>query len=308
MRRLAPLLLVVAACSTAGSTTTSTTTGPVPSTEQPTTTRPTATTTPATAPTTTTSEPPEKQLYPHWKGSFDIGDGLQVEVYAPDVRSNHPIAVTVHGGAWYGGRPATMAPLAEWLAANGFVVFNAGYHTILQGGTFPSMVEDVACAVVYARDHALDYSTDDRRLALIGHSAGAHLSALVAFAPDTFGTRCPDPKVDVFVGLSGSYDTDSYPGFLDPFFGGSQSEVPDAWAAGNPFNLVSGIAPDLRVLLVHGEEDQLVPVAMSEDLAAAVEPYAAETRFKLVPGATHSDLVNPAFVGDLITQFVPAGQ
>jgi len=253
-------------------------------------------------------DPPEKALYDHWKGSFAFGDGLRIDVYAPDERSNHPIAVTIHGGAWYAGSLESMGGLADGLADRGFVVFNAGYHTILRGGTFPSMVSDVACAVVYARRHALDYSTDDTTLALIGHSAGAHLSALVAFAPETFGSTCPDPRVDVFVGLAGSYDTDAYAGFLDPFYGVSQADDPARWAEGNPKNLVAGIDPGLDVLLIHGDADELVPSSMSEELAVAVEPYAAVTRFRLIHGAGHGEVTDPALVGDLIAEFVTAPQ
>ncbi len=304
-RLLAASLLLIAACSSSSNDgTTQAGTG-----DQPTTTETSAApTTTAAVPTTETTlaEPVEQIIYDYWKGSFTYRDGLRIDVHAPKDRSNHPIAVLVHGGGWYGGRLDSMGYLADGLAARGFVVFNASYRTITQGGAFPAMVEDVACAVAYARAHALDYSTSASHFTLVGHSAGAHLSALVAFSPATFGGECPgaDLPVDAWVGLAGSYDTDAYAFLLQSFYGTSLSEDPTPWNEGNPYTYIDQISPDLDVLLIHGTADELVPVGMTENLYLAVDQAGGSAILKIVAEAGHGEVTSPRVVGDLIAAFV----
>lgn len=319
-RRMIPLLIVAACSSPSAAIPDATSTSTPPSTSTPTSTATTSaptTTTPDTAtsatsePSTTTTtldQPVEEILYDHWKGSFQYADGLRIDVHAPDSRSNHPIAVTVHGGGWYAGRLDSMGQLADGLAARGFVVFNATYRTIARGGSFPGTVEDVACAVAYARDHALDYSTTAAHFTLIGHSAGAHLSSLVAFAPDTFGCEEADMSVDAWVGLAGSYNTDLYAFLLQPFFGTALAEDPAPWEAGNPYTYLDGISPDLELLFVHGDADEFVPLSMTEDLYLAADQAGANARLRVVRGAGHGEVNSPRVVGDLIADLVAGDQ
>jgi acetyl esterase/lipase len=310
-RLLVVSLLFIAACASpsAGQTV------PSSSTEQTTTTgvSTTATTTAISAPDptgattdTTLAQPVEEIIYENWKGSFSYRDGIRIDVHAPTDRSSYPIAVLVHGGGWFGGRLDSMGYLADGLAARGFVVFNASYRTIAQGGAFPSMVEDVACAVAYARDHALDYSTSANHFTLIGHSAGAHLSALVALSPTTFGGECRGAElpVDAWVGLAGSYDTDAYAFLLQPFFGTSLSQDPTPWNAGNPYTYIDQVSPDLQLLLIHGTADELVPVGMTENLFLALDQVGASATLKIVADAGHGEVTSPRLVGDLISAFV----
>lgn len=305
-RLLVAFLLLIAACSSPSADDTA----QAGSTDQPTTTETptTLTTSDLAVPTTETTlaQPVEQIIYEHWKGSFVYREGLRIDVHAPVDRSNHPIAVLVHGGGWYGGRLDSMGYLADGLAARGFVVFNASYRTVTQGGAFPAMVEDVACAVAYARAHALDYSTSAAHFTLIGHSAGAHLSALVAFSPATFGGECPgaDLPVDAWVGLAGSYDTDAYAFLLQSFYGTSLSEDPTPWNKGNPYTYIDQIPPDLEILLVHGTADELVPVGMTENLYLAVDQAGASATLKIVSDAGHGEMTSPRVVGDLIAAFV----
>ena len=320
--RLFFLVVVLAACSGSDSTATTITSTAAPTEPRVTTTTSTTPTTssfpdsqaPATTPpppgSATTTEPVEEILYEHWQGSFEYGDGLRIDVHAPEDRSNHPIAITVHGGGWFAGQLDSMGHLADGLAARGFVVFNATYRTIARGGSFPGTVEDVACAVAYARDHALDYSTTASHFTLIGHSAGAHLSSLVAFSPTTFGGECAGAErgVDAWVGLAGSYDTDVYAFLLRPFFGTAFAEDPAPWRAGNPYTYVNEIDPSLELLFIHGDADEIVPIAMSEDLYLAADLAGASASLRIIPGAGHGEVNSPRLVGDMIAELATTDQ
>lgn len=320
--RILFLIVVLAACSGSdgnNSTTISTpaptepeasTTAPATSTTSSVTETPTTTTAPPPPGPTTTSQPVEEILYEHWKGSFQYRDGLQIDVHAPDDRSNHPIAITVHGGGWFAGQLDSMGHLADGLAARGFVVFNATYRTIARGGSFPGTVEDVACAVAYARSHALDYSTTASHFTLIGHSAGAHLSSLVTFSPATFGGACAGAAngVDAWVGLAGSYDTDIYAFLLRPFFGTALAEDPIPWRAGNPYTYVNEVDPSVELLFIHGDADEIVPTSMSENLYLAAELGGASATLRIISGAGHGEVNSPRLVGDMIAELAAPDQ
>ncbi len=234
--------------------------------------------------------------------STAIGD-LPVEVFAPADPGPYPVLVTVHGGAWVAGSPDYMAPLADALAQEGVVVFNITYHTMRDGGRFPGMVEDVACGVAYARAHADDYTTTPDRVFVAGHSAGAHLAALVAFAPEVFS--CPgggDAAPDGLIGLAGPYDTDRI-AVLATLFGATIEEAPETWAAGNPLTYVVS-APDIPILLIHGDADTTAPISFTEQLEDALDAAGADVTFELLPGGTHPDAADPVLVGELIEGFI----
>jgi acetyl esterase/lipase len=163
---------------------------------------------------------------------------------------------------------------------------------------FPIAVDDVACAVRYAAAHP----DGDGTVALIGHSSGAHLAALVALDDGAYGDNCPLQGTvipDRLVGLAGPYDVARLGPLMLPFFGVGPADDPDAWLAGNPMSQV-GKNPGLMVLLLHGEEDALIELGFATDFADALSGAGSEVLVEVVEGARHADMDDPDFVGDLI--------
>ncbi len=276
----------------------------------------TATTTlPTTSTTTSTSitsadpapiEPDPTLLYGNYVRTEPYGDGLELDIHAPEEVGPWPVVVTIHGGGWFVGDRTSMGPLADGLASRKAVVFNATYQTLTLGGTFPGMVDDIACAVQFARNAASEFTTAPDLVTIVGHSAGAHLASLVAYAPGEFGQDCPEgPSIspDAFVGLAGPYDISQLGGLLTPMFGVPPEQDPDLWAAGNPFSWIGG-SPDIPTLLLHGDADGVAPIAFSEELAAALAAVGREVTFDVLSGRGHSDANAPRVVGDRITAFL----
>jgi acetyl esterase/lipase len=247
--------------------------------------------------------PPVSSPIPEPTDEAVASNGLPVDVFAPSDVGAHPVLVTVHGGGWVGGSPENMAPLAEDLAADGVVVFNITYTTMRDGGRFPGMVEDVACGVAYAREHAAEYTTTPDAVHIAGFSAGAHLAALVALAPGEFG--CPHggrAAPDGLIGLAGPYDTNRI-GILATLFGATLEEDPETWARGNPLSHIES-APDIPVLLIHGDEDTTAPISFSEQLHESLDGAGADVTFEVLGGGMHPDAADPLVVGDLILSFL----
>lgn len=241
--------------------------------------------------TTTTS-----QATTTTSGQAETGVGV------PEGEGTFPAVVLVHGGGWIVGSPTSMAPLADYLNLQGYLTVNTSYQLSINSPGFPGAVEDVSCAVARAATHP----SSNGEVTVIGHSAGAHIGAIVALAGDIFDDGCEPPDSGSparFVGLAGPYDTERVGGIVVAFFGVEQEADPDLWASGNPMNLVN-TDTDLEVLLIHGDADGVVPVDFSESFATSLEAGGVATELSILPGVNHSRVTSPQVVGDLIVDWI----
>ncbi len=114
-------------------------------------------------------------------------DPLQQLDYWPGENANAPLVVFVHGGGWKRGDKNMMRgsdKLEHW-QEQGYAVASVDYR-LVPDNTVEQEAQDVADAVAYLRDNARTLGFDAERVALVGHSAGAHLVALVGTDPTYF--------------------------------------------------------------------------------------------------------------------------
>ena len=257
---------------------------------------------PETSTTSATTSPQTTE--PENRISIDLVRGLPIEIFGPEEIGEYPVVVMLHGGGWFGGSAASMEPLAGHLASHDIVVYNSTYRT--SAGGYPESFDDVACDVRFALSTAPEYTTARGRLTVVAHSAGAHIGSVVSLAGDLFGSDCPDAgkvRVDRFVGLAGPYDPTIYASVLSGYFGTRLEEDREPWAAGSPYSYL-GAHPDLRMLLVHGDDDDLVPSSSSKLFAEAALDAGLDVTLETLPGASHMDVRSPSLVGDRIAEFV----
>jgi acetyl esterase/lipase len=114
-----------------------------------------------------------------------LGDReLKMDLFSPrDSDHDLPCVVVVHGGGWLKGGRSKFYPLAEALAARGYVAVAIEYRL---GGEakFPAAVQDCFAAVKYLRTNAKNHRINPEKIAAVGGSAGGHLVGLLATAPD----------------------------------------------------------------------------------------------------------------------------
>src|SRR5262249_4678916 len=140
------------------------------------------------------------------------GTKLLGDLYQPKGLAKAPVLVAVHGGGWQVGTRAAYKYWGPYLARNGIAVFSIEYR-LGPPGIYPGAVYDVKAAIQFVRTKAATFDLDPDRIGLIGDSAGAHLSALVALADDQFAARYAEEanaqvsaRVKVVVGIYGVYD------------------------------------------------------------------------------------------------------
>jgi arylformamidase len=114
-------------------------------------------------------------------------DRLQALDYWAGATPDAPLVIFVHGGGWKRGDKQMMrgsAKLAHWQAA-GYAVASVNYR-LVPNASVEQQAADVAAAVAYLRANAARLGFDRSRIAMVGHSAGAHLVALVGTDPQYF--------------------------------------------------------------------------------------------------------------------------
>jgi acetyl esterase/lipase len=99
-------------------------------------------------------------------------------VYSPGNGEKHPVVVWIHGGGWTKGDKGGLKQKPQAFADRGYVLVSINYR-LLPEVSVRVMMADVAKALRWIRDHATEHRGDPDSIAVMGHSAGAHLAALV---------------------------------------------------------------------------------------------------------------------------------
>jgi acetyl esterase/lipase len=211
----------------------------------------------------------------------------RLDVYVPASAAviPRPVVVFWHGGRWRYGDKADYRFVGAALSESGYLTVVANYRHYPQV-KMPGFMQDAAQAALWAAAHAEEYGGDRDRLYLMGHSAGAHLAALVTLDPGYFAAAGqPAPDIAGVIGLSGPYD---FLPLLEPdvqdMFG-----PPPLYPESQPINFVRADAPPM--LLVHGLKDETVRPKNSINLAAALSALGVPVTLKLYPKLGHADTV-----------------
>jgi acetyl esterase/lipase len=220
--------------------------------------------------------------------SYGAGPQHRLDVYVPKEVSQEPLPPLVvfwHGGRWSFGDKAEYRFVGAALAELGCVAVVANYRHYPEV-KMPGFMDDAARAALWASEHAEEFGADANRLYLMGHSAGAHLAALVTLDPRYFAaTGKPAPRIAGVIGLSGPYD------FL-PLREADVQDMfgpPQNYPESQPINFVRSDAPPM--LLVHGLKDDTVWPKNSRNLAAALSARGVPVTLKLYPKLLHADTV-----------------
>ncbi len=232
----------------------------------------------------------------------------KLDLYIPaDTGKNLPLIIWVHGGAWRGGNKTHYTPMA-YLSA-GYAGASINYR-LSQHAIFPAQIEDVKAAVRWLRANAETYRLDPERFAAWGSSAGGHLVAMLGTAGDVTEFEVGEnlevsSKVQAVVDYFGptdflQMDAHRIPDGLvhdapdspeSKLVGGPIQTHKDRVAKANPITYVSKDDPPF--LIIHGDQDKLVPYHQSVLLKDALEKAGVPVTFYRVEGGGHGWFRDP---------------
>ncbi len=209
----------------------------------------------------------------------------RLDVYLP-ARTSRPPPVVVfwYGGGWTAGSKDEYRFVGVALARAGYLAVLPDYRLYPQV-RFPAFVDDAARALVWVHAHIGAYGGDTARLYVMGHSAGAHQAAMLAFVPATLERVGGDRRwIRGFIGLSGPYALAPNSPVLNAIF--APPYQPADW---QPLRSVDAGAPPS--IIFHGTGDTTVSPSNSVDLDAALRAAGVRSQLYLYPGLGHAATV-----------------
>ena len=247
--------------------------------------------------------------------------GQSLDIYTPNAQiyERSPVVVFIHGGAWIGGSKSVINVnryngAVKTLRDSGYAVVSIDYSLAeADRSPFPTCIEDAADAISWIQRHADSLGFDLNNVGLFGESAGAHIAMMLAYADAQQFSPTYQPLdfryvVDVYGPnrLDGIYHNATVdtlyallavlPPSLQSCFDianrlfGFDPKEDSARTAGflttySPYEYVQ--ASDPPTLIIQGDEDQLVPVEQSLQLAKKLESLPLEHELHILKGMNH---------------------
>jgi acetyl esterase/lipase len=217
-----------------------------------------------------------------------------------------PVIIWIHGGGWTGGDKSGCPPLRQGFAQRGYAIASLNYR-LSQHAVFPAQLEDCKAALRWLRAHAKTYNLNPDRFGVWGSSAGGHLVALLGTTGevaefDVGEHRAFSSRVQCVMDDFGPTEFTAMDAHRIPsatlvhnsptspesrLIGGGIADPANAAkvARANPVTYVT--RDDAPFLIVHGDEDPLVPHHQSELLFHALQAAGVRVRLNTVKGGGH---------------------
>jgi acetyl esterase/lipase len=228
---------------------------------------------------------------------------LLLDLYLPDGVAQAPLIVWLHGGAWRAGSKENVEALD--IVEHGFALASVGFRNS-GDATFPAQIHDIKAATRFLRAKAADYGYDASRIAVWGVSSGGHLAALTgvsngsAALEGTLGEHTGESSdVQAIVDYSGPANLRTILHQSTPHGVGVRAPAMEA-LLGKPVedesiqDLVALASPSLQVsanaaplLLMHGVQDNQVPINQAIELQQAYEAAGRHVEAEWILEATH---------------------
>lgn len=236
-----------------------------------------------------------------------------LDLYVPPGKGPFPLIFWIHGGGRHGGdKLESGIHLALKFLPEGFALASINYR-LTADSPFPAEIEDCNAALAYLRHRADSYRIDPDRVGTLGHSAGAHLAALMACTGN--GERfSSDPQESLRVQASVCWaipadldrDRGKWPATsmmhnpssapLWGFFPNKRYDGEFARMASPASHVHADIPP---VLIVHGQQDELVPPGQALAFAESLKKAGVPMKLRVVSNRGH-DVMNEESIDEAI--------
>lgn len=212
----------------------------------------------------------------------------KLDFYAAEGGKPAPLIIFVHGGGWRRGDKGNAGSAAkiEHFTGEGYAVASLNYR-LVPDARVEDQAQDVADGIAWLVHNATKLGIDSSRIVLMGHSAGAHLSALVGTDPRYLKTAGigMDRLAGVVLLDGAAYDVPAQmatgPGIMQRVYGDAFGTDPARQRALSPtLQAAPPNAPSFLILHV----DRADGARQSEALAKALQANGAAVRIEGVEG------------------------
>jgi acetyl esterase/lipase len=243
----------------------------------------------------------------------------KLDLYLPETADHPlPLIIWIHGGGFSAGDKSN--PPAQRMLDQGYAVASINYR--LSGeALFPAQIEDCKSAVRWLRKRAREFHLDPDHFGAWGSSAGGHLVALLGTSGHAKEFEMGDNKdissqvqaVCDYFGPTDILQMDAHALPTAPFnhdapnspesrlIGGPIQENKEKAARVNPITYISADAPPF--LIVHGDQDPLVPYHQSQLLFEALQKAGVSAHLHTIHGAGHGSGFSGKNIDDMVNDF-----
>jgi acetyl esterase/lipase len=245
------------------------------------------------------------------------GTALTLDVFTPRRDARGIGVILVVSGGFFSSHEAIQPAFVRPLTGRGYTVF-AVVHGSQPRYTVPEIVDDLNRAVRFIRHHAKDHGIDPARIGICGASAGGHLSLMLGTAgtagnPDARdpvdressrvqAVACFFPPTDFLnYGKPGNrkiHPTDHDPPYRAAFDYRELNKETRLWVPiidparleqiARQISPVYHVTPDdPPTLIIHGDQDRLVPLQQSEAIVERLKKAGVDTKLVIKKGGGH---------------------
>lgn len=226
---------------------------------------------------------------------YGTAPGQEGDLNLPHGVAAPPVVVLLHGGFWrmpYGREQLDAASNA--LAARGYATWNLGYRRLgMPGVGWDEIGADVLSGIAHLAQWRA--TLDLGRVFLVGHSAGGQLALWAA--AERHRLRAAGINVRAAIGLAAVSDLEEAwrlglgKDVVTELLSGTPHDVPARCANASP---MARLPLGVTQVLLHGDADDAVPVAMSRRYVQAARIVGDDARLHELPGIGHMTFLDPA--------------
>jgi acetyl esterase/lipase len=202
-----------------------------------------------------------------------------------EASSPAPVVIFFYGGSWRSGDKDQYRFMGEALSSKGMVVVIPDYG-LYPSVKFPEFVHDAAKAFAWVKANIAQYGGDPNQIYIMGHSAGAHVGAMLAFDKSYLqAVGLKQDSIKGFIGLAGPYD------FL-PFTEAVNEKIfapKEKFSLSQPINFIDRLAPP--ALLIHGLHDKTVGIHNSRNLSQKISKHGGSVQTKFSEELSHTSII-----------------
>ena len=188
---------------------------------------------------------------------------LHLDLFMPKKGGSYPGVLLIHGGGWRSGDRSMEVPMAQFIAAHGYVTAVVEYRLSVEA-LYPAAIHDLKTALRWMRANAVKYNIDTNKIAVYGCSAGGQLAFFMGatngikkFEGDGYLNH--SSRVQAVITLDGIYDMTrpsesgkdtipTKPSGGKAWFGGAYKNKPEIWKeASSIFYVDEKMVPSLFV-------------------------------------------------------------